>query len=51
MMFAMKTISMKFMNDQEKKMAQSEVTLLKVLVAPSIIRYYESFVENESIHM
>lgn len=50
-MLAMKTISMRCMNEQEKKMAQQEVALLKVLVAPSIIRYYESFVENESIHM
>lgn len=30
-------------------MAESEVTLLKVLVNPTIIRYYDSFVENDSI--
>ncbi|KAL4453143.1 hypothetical protein ABPG74_015374 [Tetrahymena malaccensis] len=50
-LFALKTISMKFMDDQQKKMAQQEIILLKVLVAPSIIRYYESFVENDSIHI
>jgi len=37
------------MSQQEKKLAESEVTLLKVLVAPTIIRYYDSFVESDSI--
>jgi hypothetical protein len=42
---------MKFMNETEKKMAESEVTLLKVLVAPTIIRYYDSYIENDTINM
>jgi NIMA (never in mitosis gene a)-related kinase len=49
--FAMKAIPMHFMSPQEKKLAESEVTLLKVLVAPSIIRYYESFIENDTIYI
>ncbi|EGR34354.1 hypothetical protein IMG5_014920 [Ichthyophthirius multifiliis] len=50
-LFALKTISMKFMNETEKKMAESEVTLLKVLVAPTIIRYYDSYIENDTINI
>ena len=37
------------MSQQERKLAEQEVTLLKVLVAPAIIRYYDSFLENDSI--
>ncbi|KAL4490020.1 hypothetical protein ABPG73_021064 [Tetrahymena malaccensis] len=50
-LYALKTISMKYMNETEKRSAQSEVTLLKVLDAPTIIRYYEAFVQNDSIYI
>ncbi len=50
-LFAMKVIPMHFMNETEKKNAENEVHLLKVLVGPTIIRYYESFVENDSINI
>ena len=49
--FALKIIQMSFMSPQEKKMAENEITLLKVLVGPTIIRYYDSFMENDSIHI
>jgi NIMA (never in mitosis gene a)-related kinase len=39
------------MSPQERKMAENEITLLKVLVGPTIIRYYDSFIENDSIHI
>ncbi len=42
---------MHFMSPQERKMAENEITLLKVLVGPTIIRYYESFIENDSINI
>lgn len=39
------------MSPQERKMAENEITLLKVLMGPTIIRYYSHFIENESIHI
>ena len=47
----MKVIPMHFMNEIEKKSAENEVHLLKVLVGPTIIRYFESFIENDSINI
>lgn len=35
------------MDDKTLKLAQQEVTLLKVLVALTIIRYYDSWEETE----
>eukprot|EP00828_Plagiopyla_frontata_P015952 TRINITY_DN2069_c0_g1_i6.p1 TRINITY_DN2069_c0_g1~~TRINITY_DN2069_c0_g1_i6.p1 ORF type:complete len:419 (-),score=78.13 TRINITY_DN2069_c0_g1_i6:383-1639(-) len=49
--FALKIIAMHFMTPQERKQAQNEITLLKVLKGPTIIRYYESFIENECINI
>lgn len=39
------------MSPLEKKSAESEVALLKVLVAPTIIRYYDSWCDNDSINI
>ena len=46
------------MNASERKLAENEITLLKVLKGPNIIRfiniqfrYYDSFIENDSIHI
>lgn len=50
-LFAMKVIPMHFMNEQERKNAENEVHLLRVLVGPTIIRYYESFTEQDSINI
>jgi NIMA (never in mitosis gene a)-related kinase len=30
---------------------KNEIILLKALVGPSIVRYYDSFVEDDSIHI
>ena len=50
-LFALKVIQMCFMCPQERKMAENEITLLKVLMGPTIIRYYDSFIEDECIHI
>ena len=39
------------MSPEEKKLAENEITLLRVLNGPTIIRYYESFIENDSIYI
>ena len=42
---------MHFMTPEERKQAENEITLLKVLKGPTIVRYFESFIENETIHI
>ena len=42
---------MDFMTSVEKKQAENEITLLKVLNGPTIIRYLESFIENDTINI
>lgn len=45
------------MNPAERKLAENEISLLKVLNGPTIIRYYsknryfDSFIESDSIHI
>lgn len=40
-MFAMKRIDLQFMNEKEKRNSENEVMLLRVLNAPTIIKFYE----------
>jgi len=49
--FALKTIELKLMSPHERKLAENEVTLLKVLNGPTIIHYYEHFTENDTIYI
>ena len=39
------------MDENDRKIAENEVQLLKVLKAPTIIHYYESFVENRIMNI
>jgi NIMA (never in mitosis gene a)-related kinase len=49
-LFALKRIDMQLLNDRERKNAENEATLLKVLVGPTIIRYYEQiFADNQLV--
>jgi NIMA (never in mitosis gene a)-related kinase len=50
-LFALKTIQMQFMNPSERKLAENEISLLKVLKGPTIIRYFDSFIESDAIHI
>lgn len=43
---ALKRISMQFLNDKERRNAENEAILMKVLVAPTIIQFYEQIVEE-----
>lgn len=47
--YALKQVSLLALGAKEAKMAENEVQLLKVLVGPTIIRYYDSFSTKESI--
>jgi NIMA (never in mitosis gene a)-related kinase len=39
------------LSNQNQKIAENELALLKLLKGPTIIRYYDSFVENDIIHI
>ena len=44
--FALKTMNLKTLSEKDKKSAESEVEFLRVITGPTIIKFYESFVEN-----
>ena len=39
------------LSEKDRKNAQSEVQFLKVLVGPTLVRFYESFIENNNIYI
>ena len=48
-LFALKRIDMQLLNDRERKNAENEATLLKVLLGPTIIRYFEQIFEDNQL--
>ncbi len=44
--YALKEIDLTFLPPKDKKNAQNEVQFLKVLKAPTIVKFWESFVHN-----
>ncbi|MDR3547480.1 MAG: serine/threonine-protein kinase Nek [Candidatus Pacebacteria bacterium] len=48
-LYALKKISLALLDPKKKQYAENEVELLKVLVGPTIIRYYESFSSKDWI--
>ena len=49
--FALKKIALNLLNATEKRLAENEVQLLKVLFGPTIIRYYESYTDRDNIYI
>ena len=47
--YALKEIDLYNMNAKDKKAAHSEVTFLKVLKGPTIIKFHENFSHHNSI--
>ena len=43
---ALKRINLQFLNEKERRNAENEAILMKVLVAPTIIQFYEQIVEE-----
>lgn len=39
------------LNEKDKKMAKSEAEFLRVITGPTIIKFYESFIENQNIYI
>lgn len=50
-LYALKTIQLKLMSPHERKLAENEVTLLKVLNGPTIIKYYEHYTDSDTIYI
>jgi NIMA (never in mitosis gene a)-related kinase len=46
-LYALKKIPLRMKSQQERKLAENEFSLLKVLDSPTIIHYYEHFVDND----
>ena len=49
--YALKTIDMKNLTEKEKNSALREVEFLRVITGPTIIKFHESFIENQNIHI
>mgnify|MGYP002620684912 CR=1 FL=1 len=49
--YALKVIEFKTMSPLQRKQAENEISLLKVLNGPNIIKYYESFREGDALNI
>jgi serine/threonine protein kinase len=49
--FALKTMNLQVLSPKDKKSAECEVEFLRVITGPTIIKFYESFVENQNIYI
>jgi NIMA (never in mitosis gene a)-related kinase len=49
--YVMKKISMKHMKPKHQKEALQEVLILKKMSHPNIIKYYSSFIEEETLYI
>ena len=47
--FALKTMNTQYMTEKDKRSAECEVEFLRVITGPTIIKFYESFVEGAEI--
>jgi serine/threonine protein kinase len=47
----MKTINTEYLSEKDRKSAESEVQFLRVLVGPTLISFYESFIEKKNIYI
>ena len=50
-LFALKTIPLSHLNDKERQSAECEVHFLKVLVGPTLIKSYHSYIEKDKIYI
>jgi len=39
------------LSDKDKKSAECEVEFLRVITGPTIIKFFESFIENQEIYI
>ena len=49
--YALKTINLTYLNEKDKKSSENEVQFLRVLQGPTLIKFVESFIENNCIYI
>ena len=49
--YALKAINLLYLNEKDKKSAENEVQFLRVLQGPTLIKFVESFIENNVIYI
>ena len=49
--FALKSMNLQYLSDKDKKSAECEVEFLRVITGPTIIKFHESFIENQEIYI
>jgi serine/threonine protein kinase len=49
--YALKEIDLTYLCPKDKKSAQNEIQFLRVLKGPTIVKFIESFVDNNKIYI
>lgn len=49
--FALKSMNLTYLSEKDKKSAECEVEFLRVITGPTIIKFFESFKENQEIYI
>lgn len=49
--YALKQINTIYLNEKDKKSAENEAQFLRVLQGPTLIKFVESFIENNNIYI
>lgn len=49
--YALKAINLLYLNEKDKKSSENEVQFLRVLQGPTLIKFVESFIENNVIYI
>lgn len=49
--FALKTMNLTYLSEKDKKSAEWEVEFLRVITGPTIIKFHDSFKENQDIYI
>ena len=50
-LFTMKIIPTDFLNPEERRAIENEISLMQSMKGPTLLEFIDSFVENDSIHV
>jgi len=51
LLYALKAINLNFLNEKDRRNAESEAQFLRVLSGPTLISYHESFIDKNNIYI
>ena len=49
--YALKTINLIYLTEKDRKSAENEVQFLRVLQGPTLVKFIESFIENNNVYI